>query len=228
MKAKWIQTLSVMLCLFVFIPLAGCHQYSSEPEPQYTGSGRIASETRSLAAFKGVIVESIGNVHLRQDSVQRVEVDADDNILSRVTTRVENGSLVVGLLPGSYSNVTIDFYVTVPTIESIRIAGAGNVAVSSPLALDSLYCLISGTGSITVSGSVRREVVLVAGAGSVYSGDMISSICSATISGTGNAEVNVTDQLDALITGVGSITYSGNPPVVHQVVSGVGSVIRKP
>ena len=228
MNSYSIPTLRNFLLLLLIIPTAGCNRYSTEPEPDFTGSGRIVSETRSLAPFKGVVVESIGNVHVTQDSVQTVNVAADDNILGRVSTRVENGVLFVGLLPGSYSRVTIDFYISIPTVESIKINGAGNASSSAPLHCDSLLFVISGTGSVAVSGSVTRETIIVAGAGSVYAGDMVSSLCSATILGTGNAEVNVTDQLDAVITGVGSITYSGNPPIIHQQVSGVGSVIRKP
>lgn len=207
---------------------AGCHKDLTGPEADYIGSGRIVSESRSLGTFKAISIESVGNVHFRQDSERSVRVEADDNILDRVSTRVENGLLSIGLLPGSYSHVTVDLYVSAPTLEVITISGAGSISCAAPLHLDSLRCLLSGAGSMTLSGSSVRQTILISGAGSVYSNEMVSSICSVTISGTGSAEVNVTQQLDAIVSGVGNVLYSGNPPVVHQQVSGIGNVIRRP
>jgi hypothetical protein len=33
--------------------------------------------------------------------------------------------------------------------------------------------------------------------------------------------------LDVTVSGIGSVTYSGNPPVVNKSVSGIGSVSKK-
>jgi len=37
-------------------------------------------------------------------------------------------------------------------------------------------------------------------------------------------EVNVTRQLDAVVSGAGSIVYSGNPQIVNKTVTGIGSI----
>jgi len=46
------------------------------------------------------------------------------------------------------------------------------------------------------------------------------------ISGTGSAHVRVSEQLDARVSGVGSIVYSGNPSV-RKSVSGVGRISQR-
>ncbi len=228
MKTHVYQSLMIIPLVALALAMSACHDHSTGPNVEYRGSGQVTSELRSLGPIRGIVLESVGKVHLKQETAQSVEVSADDNIIDRVTTRVDNGTLFVGLMSGSYSNITIDVTVSLPVLQSIRIAGAGSVDCATPFNLDSLSVVIAGAGSATISGTVTRETILVAGTGSVYAGEMHSSICSVTISGTGNAEVAVADQLDAVITGVGSITYSGNPPVVHQLVSGIGSLIRRP
>lgn len=57
---------------------------------------------------------------------------------------------------------------------------------------------------------------------------LVCCTCVVTISGTGNVKVNASEQLDAVVSGVGTVTYAGNPPIVHSTISGVGAIRPKP
>jgi hypothetical protein len=227
-KNRLLSNLRILPWLSVGLIVAGCHTHVTDPGPDFAGSGHVVSEQRSVGQFQSIVLESVGNVQVTQDTTQQVVVRADDNIINRVTTRVENGVLIVGLLPGSYGNITVDFSITVTALEMLRINGAGNVSCTGPVQTDSLAGVVTGSGSMTLWGRARTQALLITGAGSVHSHEMVASYCSVMITGTGNADVYVTQQLDALITGVGNITYAGNPPVVHQQVTGIGSIARRP
>ena len=48
-----------------------------------------------------------------------------------------------------------------------------------------------------------------------------------TVTGAGSVNVYATQELNATVSGVGQITYAGDPPVVNKSVSGVGSINKK-
>ena len=65
------------------------------------GSGVAASQTRDVAGFSGIELAGSNVVTVRVGGTQSVVVHADDNLLSRVTTQVRAGSLVIGNTPGT-------------------------------------------------------------------------------------------------------------------------------
>ena len=192
------------------------------------GSGRLVSEQRNVGAFTGIQVTNFANVFVKQDTVQSLRIESDDNIMSLVATSVQNGVLVVGLKEGSYNNVTVNVYASMSSVRWLELIGAGDCQTVSPIHADTIVCRIKGAGTITLAGTASQEMVEIIGAGNVHNFDLVSSRCVASISGTGNIDVNVTQQLDATISGTGVITYDGHPPTVNQTVVGIGSIRPKP
>ncbi|HEY8936280.1 MAG TPA: DUF2807 domain-containing protein, partial [Cyclobacteriaceae bacterium] len=60
--------------------------------------------------------------------------------------------------------------------------------------------------------------------GKVLAANLETNKCNIHISGSGNVEINVKDDLDAHISGSGSISYKGNPSHVNSDASGSGSI----
>jgi hypothetical protein len=61
------------------------------------------------------------------------------------------------------------------------------------------------------------------GAGELSLADLTADHAAVRLSGLGKAEVNVTGELDATVSGVGSIEYHGQP-TVRRHISGLGDV----
>jgi hypothetical protein len=195
---------------------------------QIVGSGRLVSQTRTVGTFSGIQVTNFAKVFVTQDEDESLRIESDDNVIDLVMTSVSNGTLVVGLRDGSYNNVTVNVYASMKTIKRLGSAGAADFFSTNSIHADSIVCRIEGAGSITLAGDANYELVEIVGAGDVHNFNLVSSSCYASISGTGNIEVNVSQQLDAVIAGSGVITYAGNPSVVRQTITGVGSLRRKP
>jgi len=189
------------------------------------GSGKLVSESRPIGTFTGIQVTNFASVFITQDTVTSLRIESDDNILDRVSTTLNGNTLVVGLRDGSYGSITVRVYVSMANVRLLESTGAAQFTSSNPIRTDSLTCRITGTGNISLTGTVNYENLLIIGSGDIHNANLISSFCSVTISGTGNVEASASRQLDATISGIGNITYFGNPSVVHQVVSGIG-VIR--
>jgi hypothetical protein len=195
---------------------------------QIIGSGRVVSQARAVGTFSGIQVTNVGKVFVTQDTVESLRIESDDNIIDRVVTSVSNGVLVVGLRDGSYNNVTLRIYASMRSIKRLESTGAADFSTVNSIQTDSIVCRIKGAGNIALTGSAAVEIVEITGAGNVNNFGLASGRCTAIITGTGNIEVNVTQQLDAVITGTGTITYAGNPAVIHQTITGVGSLRQRP
>ncbi len=70
------------------------------------------------------------------------------------------------------------------------------------------------------------EAASIAGSGDVHGFDLTAGNATVTISGSGDAKVNVTRALSIQIRGSGDVHYKGNPTVSKQV-SGSGDVKRR-
>lgn len=210
----------------LLIILAGCNNSSSinEPDDTITGSGRLVTQERKVDECTGINLRYAGNVYIKQDSIQSILVEADDNIINNVVTQSVDGILSAGLTNGSYSNVTVKIYVSLKSIKSLTIQGAGNITTQNQLISSRLDCKINGAGDIYLVGSSNSLNCIINGAGNINAFDFVAGSCRVKIIGTGNCYVHAKESLDALITGVGNIIYAGDPGTVSSSVTGVGNI----
>jgi hypothetical protein len=216
--------IALTLCsLLLLFSLPGCLEHVSDSE-QIVGSGKLVTQTRILPSFSGIQVTGIAKVIIKQDSVQSFGIEADDNVVDRVTAAVSNGLLIIGLQQGSYSKVTINISASMKSIDRLECVGTADFTSLGAIRTDAIACRITGAGSMALTGTATNEVIEVTGTGDIHNFGLVSNRCAATISGLGNLEVNVTQQLDAVVSGSGSIIYMGNPSVVNKTIAGLGSV----
>jgi hypothetical protein len=83
---------------------------------------------------------------------------------------------------------------------------------------------VSGSGKINASGSAQSVKTSISGSGKVLAADLETDRCEVRISGSGNVEIHVKTELDATISGSGSVSYKGNPKKVNSHSSGSGKV----
>jgi hypothetical protein len=191
---------------------------------QINGSGRLVSESRAVGTFSGIRVTNFATVYITQDTVESLHIEADDNIIGLVATSVVNNTLVVGLRDGSYNKVTVRVYTSMKSIKLLESTGAADFSSTGSIQTDSLTCIITGAGTIALTGTTNYAYVQITGSGNIHNSNLISSICSIFISGAGSVEAHATQELNATIAGTGNITYAGNPPVVHQLITGIGVI----
>ena len=200
---------------------------ASSGSHELRGSGVAATQARAVPAFQRVELRGSNNVVVRVGRKRAVVVHADDNLLDRVTTKVERGTLVVGNRPGSFdgkSPMTVD--VTTPSLRGLTLSGSGAVSVTG---IDSprLSVALPGSGVIRTSGAVRRLVVALGGSGDVQLAQLVAEHASVIVGGSGRADVTATKSLDAAVTGTGAIIYGGNPARLSKDVSGTGAIIGR-
>ncbi len=204
------------------------------------------SEVRELSQFHSVDLRSLGRVILASGPEQKVEVEAEEDLQSRVRTEVQGGVLVVGLrwwlgallrLP-ELSEVVVR--VTVPELREVRLSGAGQMRSEAPLQVGDLglrlsgagrvalqlaarrvEVRLSGAGAVELSGTAEELEIRLSGAGAVHAERLQTRRVSIRASGAGECRVQASETLEAEVSGAGSVRYRGNPRVQSRI-TGVG------
>jgi hypothetical protein len=103
------------------------------------------------------------------------------------------------------------------------VSGSGKVNASITVR-DRADFGVSGSGQIRADGSAKEVKTSISGSGKVLASNLVTDKCEIRISGSGDCEINVKSDLDAHISGSGSVTYKGDPQHVNSHSSGSGHV----
>lgn len=162
-----------------------------------SGSGSVIGQSKIKAGDLDLNVSGSGSLSLEANVSGDVEVDVSGS-----------GDLT--------------FEGTCQSFES-DVSGSGNINLSANVD-DAAEFGISGSGKIKARGSADRVKADISGAGKVLAADLQADRCEVRISGSGDVEINVKSELDADISGSGSVSYTGNPNKVNSNSSGSGKV----
>lgn len=103
------------------------------------------------------------------------------------------------------------------------VSGSGKVILSMAVSGVADFG-VSGSGRIEASGSAQSVRTNISGSGKLLAAALETNKCEVKISGSGDVEINVKNELDATISGSGSVAYKGNPSKVNSHSSGSGKV----
>ncbi len=224
-----------MLIKRVFYPillllLAACTSDDSNSNPLLVGddclrgTGPVVTELRDLGNFTGIQNAIPANVLITQGPVEDVRIDAPANILEEIVTTVDNNTLNIRINECIEDLDNVNIFVTIPEIELLSLTGVGNMSTTESIEAGELEITLTGVGNFSLKGRADMLDVFLTGVGDINAFQFETDICSINISGVGDAEVFVNDELNVTITGNGSVFYLGTP-IVNSIITGTGSVI---
>lgn len=191
------------------------------------GSGSVVTEERVVSGFTAVSLQGIGELVIDQTGSESLTITTDDNLLPYIETQVRGGKLIISIQDNMlFNNVTgLTYHVTVNTINSVELDGAGSIQIND-LDTDDWRVSLAGTGNITVSGQVDTQTVEIDGAGAYTADELASRETTVEQNGAGMVVVQVSEQLDVRIDGLGTVEYIGDP-TVKQTINGLGTVRQR-
>ena len=161
------------------------------------GSGDIIGETKIIAGDLDLNVSGSGNMKIEAEASGDVEADVSGS-----------GNLS---LKGKCKEFNSD------------VSGSGKVLLMINVGGDADFG-ISGSGKIEASGTAASVKANISGSGKVLASNLETNRCEVRISGSGDVEINVKTEIDANISGSGSVSYKGNPSKINSHSSGSGHV----
>ena len=167
----------------------------------------MVSEARDLAGFDGIAVSDGIRVVMTvmPGASHSVEVRYDDNLIEKLTTRVDGTTLV------------IEFE------GNVNVVGGGNRAVTVVLPeLNSIDA--SGGASVMANGQVEAYGINASGGASIAAAQLQAVDVDIDASGGASVRVFASSSVTGDASGGASIKVNGSPPTVRVDMSGGATV----
>jgi len=210
--------LMIITALIGGLILAGCNTNVIK------GSGTLKTETRSVTDFTSVEANGMSTVTFLAGSEVSVIVEADDNLLPLLESRVENGVLHLGAKDGILiTEGTVRYTVMYRALDGIVLSGS---ATAEALEVDQeqLLVTLSGSGTLTLAGQANNLNLIQSGSSTLNAFLLTVQEVDATLSASSNAELTIHDSLKAVLSGSASLVHRGDATNIQQTVSGSATI----
>jgi hypothetical protein len=207
------------------------------------GNGKVVKSERHVGTFKAISVSNGIDLFLNQDTLEKVSVEADENIQLIIKTEVLNNELKIYTREHISHAKAMKVYVTMKSITEVEASSGADVESTSSLDLTnfkvsassgadiklSLSCndlkAESSSGSdISLSGKSGRLMVECSSGSDVNAEKLNSETCSVDASSGSDVKVSVSKKIEAHASSGADIKVTGNPKERDIEKSSGGSV----
>lgn len=204
-------------------------------------------ETRKIAAFNKIKVQSVVQVELYKSDSQEIEIITKNVPTEKITSEVRNGKLYLDLESRRKGWNDIDIKVRVPFQELTHITGATASSIESEemltfdeltislgeasnckLSLDVEYLDINleSASQLHLSGTCEEMDADINSAANLNAYDLITKIADVDANSMGKAKVYVKDNLKVSANSMAKVRYKGNPGIFHQTKSSMATITQ--
>lgn len=158
------------------------------------GSGKVISETRDVSGFDRVEIHDGGNLYLVQGDSEALEIEAEENIMPYLSSRVVNHTLFLEIDDSERrSFITtrpINYYLTMEDIHGLAISGGGDIEARKITTTD-LETSITGGGDLEI-GILAADTanMRISGGGNIDIEEMKADLLEMRISGGGDVRIH--------------------------------------
>jgi len=187
------------------------------------GSGKSSTEKRSVKPFKQIIINTAVDMKFTAGQENSLQISGDDNLLPLIETTVHQGVLTISSKRSFSTHNPVIVTASGPTIEKVNITASSDVQLYS-VNSNELDLEITGSGDLFAQGQVHKLKIAVHGSGDLNLKALQAKKAKVKLTGSGDIELTATDKLIVDITGVGDVTYYGDPATVKKNISGMGDI----
>jgi hypothetical protein len=213
-----------------------------------TGSGHVTTEKRIVNGdFKNIEVGNAIDLVLEQSDKVEIIVEADDNLQKEITTKVENGKLVIACKYSSFINITSKkVIVRAPIIEGIEANSASTVNskstikaatfkidASSAASLDlnieaeKIICDTGSGSTIDLKGKAISLQTNSSSGSSINAGELLVNDIKSEASSGSIQSLQPLVSLDAEASSGANISYKNKPKSLKKSESSGGSISQE-
>lgn len=210
----------------------------------------VAEEQRKLSSFDGLDISSAIKVNIIDNDYKgQITVSAPDNILPKIVTKVEQGTLKVYIDGSVQMSNGENIVVTVPhqKLRNIAVAGASAVYVKHQLKVESMKLNASGASKIELNiltndlkseasgasklvleGNAQKVTMNISGASKVVAEDLKTASLFIDATGASKASVWAVNQLKVSASGASKVEYKAqNNLSTNLDTSGASKISEK-
>ncbi|MBN8788199.1 MAG: DUF2807 domain-containing protein [Terrimonas sp.] len=209
------------------------------------GNGNETTESRNPGSFKRIQLMGSMDVEIKKGDERSVEINAEENLLPYIETKVEGDKLIVKFSDDVNIDADKDIIVkvTTPALTEASVMGSGDISgdgkfesddkieinvlgsgnVKMELDAPAVEAKVTGSGDIDIAGNTKDATYNTMGSGNIKASDLKAENTEAKTMGSGNIRAFASVKLKATIMGSGDISYKGGGAVTSNV-HGSGAV----
>lgn len=210
------------------------------------GNNHVVKKTREAGQFNGLRVSSGIDVYLQQNDNESIAVEADENLHEYIETEIRDGILHIYTEANIREAEMKRVYVTMKEVRSLKTSSAGDIIGETPIKTDKIELSassagniklevyakeieadISSSGDITLSGEADNLDASLSSAGDLNAYGLEVREADISASSAGDADISVSERLQARASSAGDINYRGNPKYIDAHSSSAGGIHRK-
>lgn len=212
----------------------------------YAQKQTFTNKTYPIQSFTSVESDVVGNIIYTQSNRVSVRAEGDKELVDRLIISEKNGILSISL-EGKFTSKKkqkLTIYISSPAIEAVDTEGVGNWVMKGKVKADNLVIDFDGVGNfealelqsnnikvdyegvgnLTLGGTTNFVEITSEGVGNVKTQDLMAKKAVIKSSGVGSVKCYASESIDLINSGVGSITYYGNPTNKNMNNSGIGKI----
>ena len=215
------------------------------------GTGNVQTEKRTLTErFTKISVSRGIEVIVEQANSVEVEVESDQNLLSHITTKVENGTLVITSDVNIYSADVEIVRVKMPVIEALEATSGSNIKssgtlkstsaaatirvkttsgseIDATLEMDAIDAESTSGSTITLSGKTLKFSASSTSGSELNAENLLANQVIAEATSGSSLDVHPLVSLNAKASSGASVDYDGAPKNISKEETSGGSVSKK-
>jgi hypothetical protein len=192
-----------------------------------SAAASAADQTRALPAFSAISSEGAVSIVVEVGKPQSFVIKGDDEYLNSVQTKVVDGKLLITFPKNRKNTINIkrdaNIVIGMPVLRAFHVEGAGSAELKN-VGGDAIDIGFQGAGRLLATGTVKNLKLNAQGVGDVDTKALLAKNANVNFEGIGAVKVYASERLDAVVQGMGSLNYYGNPKVINKSVEGMGSV----
>jgi len=216
--------------------------------------GESIKQTREITEnFSKVNLSNTINLIITQDTINKIEVEAGENIISNIKTDIVNNELIIKDI-NTFNwvrplDTKINVYLHVRQLETLEYYGSGTILSTNAISgkvfhfnthdgsgdvditlntSESHFWIQAGVQNIRVNGFSGVNYIYIIGENFFYGNNLETGYTYITNISSGDCYIYATKEIGAKIEWVGDIYLRGKPPVIDLIKNGTGNLISNP
>jgi hypothetical protein len=211
-------------------------------------SANSVTDEREISNVTRVKIDGVINLVISQSDKPTLRIEGDESMIAKLQVIQEGDLLELKLDDNAgefFENSTLDVFLSIGDLKEFDFEGVGNIKTDGTLKLGELQLNGSGVGNIVLDleakkidssfdllgnlkllGSADEVSLINNGIGNVDASGLKTRIMNLNSSGIGKVDVFCSEILTITVSGIGAVSYSGNPTTVNESISGIGKITR--
>ncbi|WP_396212243.1 head GIN domain-containing protein [Flavobacterium sp.] len=219
-------------------------QYKIDLGNGIDGNGNVQTETRTITeTFTKVDVSRGIDVVLEQANAVKIEVEADENLLKHITTKVQNGVLKVTSDEHIDNAEMMTVRISMPTITIIETTSGASITgkntlkgtnlkvktssgseIQATVEFDEISCESTSGSNIDVAGKALKLETASSSGSEINAERLLANEVFAQSTSGSSTQVHPLVKISGKASSGSSISYDGNPKTVKKEETSGGSV----